>query len=378
MGIIRKASRATLLGFVAVGMAVSLAACGSTPTPAADKTTPAANAGASSAAAGPSGELVYFDLSGGTAIEALSKGIFANFTKETGVPVKPDFGQQQAKLRAAVEAKQVPWSLAQVGFLPTQDKSVLLEKLDPSIVPLDLLQEGSYDEYTIEYGAFGLALTYSLHDFPNGGPQPSKMSDLFDTAKFPGKRCFMEDIRVGWVLEAAVQADGVAGKDIYPIDLDRAFNKLATIKDQTVWASSPAVLVQNFENGSCAMGIMSTGAALGMIEQDGFEAAINWNQGGYASSAWGIPLGAPNPEAAQYLLKAILTDTAGQNLYTEAVASPIPTGLKNFDYSSIKDQSVLHYLPYSDNIKDCTKRGSAWWLEHRDEITDRFNRFVAS
>lgn len=359
--------RAAQLSVAVAALTLVVAGCASTP-PAAEATDPVVE--------GPTGEIVYFDLSGGTAVEALQQGIFANFTDDTGVPVTPDFGQTLAKLQAAVEAKQVPWSLAQMTFLPISEKKGLLQPIDKSIVPVDQLREGTYDDYSIEYGAYGMAIAFSLDAFPKGGPQPTEMSDIFDTEAFPGKRCFMEDVRVGWVLEGALQADGVKSKDLYPIDLDRALDKLSTIKSDILWAGSAAILTQNFENGSCSVGLMSTGAARSMIEEDGFPADISWSQAGYASSSFGIPVGAPNPEAAQHLLAAIIADTEGQMIYTNAVASPIPTGLKDFDTSKL-DKSVLRYVPVGENIDTATPRDNTWYLENQVELTDRLNRFRA-
>ena len=57
----------------------------------------------------------------------------------------------------------------------------------------------------------------------------SRWADLFDTAKIPGKRTFYKWSAPG-VLEIALLADGVAPDKLYPLDLDRAFKKLDTIK----------------------------------------------------------------------------------------------------------------------------------------------------
>jgi putative spermidine/putrescine transport system substrate-binding protein len=48
------------------------------------------------------------------------------------------------------------------------------------------------------------------------------------------------------MLEIALLADGVAPDKLYPLDLDRAFKKLDTIKKNTIWwatnAPVPAVV----------------------------------------------------------------------------------------------------------------------------------------
>ena len=63
---------------------------------------------------------------------------------------------------------------------------------------------------------------------------PKTWADLFDAEKFPGKRTFYKWSAPG-VIEAALLADGVAPDKLYPLDLDRAFKKLDTIKDDIIW-----------------------------------------------------------------------------------------------------------------------------------------------
>ena len=57
---------------------------------------------------------------------------------------------------------------------------------------------------------------------------------MFDTKKFPGKRTFYKWSAPG-VIEIALLADGVPADKLYPLDLDRAFKKLDTIKSDIVW-----------------------------------------------------------------------------------------------------------------------------------------------
>ena len=55
-------------------------------------------------------------------------------------------------------------------------------------------------------------------------------------------------------LEIALMADGVAPKDLYPLDLDRAFRKLDEIKDHiAVWWTGGAQSTQLLESGEVDM-----------------------------------------------------------------------------------------------------------------------------
>ena len=63
---------------------------------------------------------------------------------------------------------------------------------------------------------------------------PATFADFFDADKFPGKRGAYNWV-MGGLLEMALIADGVALEDLYPLDTDRAYKKIDTIKDDIVW-----------------------------------------------------------------------------------------------------------------------------------------------
>ena len=55
------------------------------------------------------------------------------------------------------------------------------------------------------------------------------MADFFDLKRVPGKRMIRKDSQA--MLEMALIADGVPLDKLYPLDVDRAIAKFATIKD---------------------------------------------------------------------------------------------------------------------------------------------------
>ena len=85
-----------------------------------------------------------------------------------------------------------------------------------------------------------------------GGNAPSKIQDVFDLEKFPGKRSLQK--RPLNNMEWALLADGVAPEQVYELlstreATDRAFAKLDTIKDQTVWWTKGAQPPQLLADG---------------------------------------------------------------------------------------------------------------------------------
>ncbi|MBB2915029.1 putative spermidine/putrescine transport system substrate-binding protein [Streptosporangium becharense] len=322
------------------------------------------------------GDIMFYDTSGGEVWTELSATLFANFTKKTGVTVSDDYNEASTKFIAAAEAKQVPWSLV---FLPTVgDAAAAAEKgylaeLDTSVVPVDKLESGSYDKYGVQVGTFGMVLAWDEKAYP-ADAQPSSVADLFDVAKFPGKRCFFNNPQYGWTLEAALLADGVTADKLYPLDVERALKKLDGIKNDITWWSSGADSIANFENGSCDIGILWANRAL-VAKRAGFPMAISWKDGGYSNSVWAVPAGAPNAAAAQQLIADVINDEAGQIAFASKIPTPIPAAVKGADPSAYP-QDIQPYLPLGDNVRSAVKQDGVYYQKNLTQIVDRFNRWV--
>ncbi|WP_053351580.1 extracellular solute-binding protein [Leucobacter musarum] len=325
-----------------------------------------------------SGEILFYDTSGGDVWEGLNDTLFADFTEQTGVTVVDDYNEASTKFFAGAQNGAVDWSLV---FLPSlsdaqqaADEGYLAD-IDTSIVPVDQLVEGTYSKTGIEVGTFGMVLAWNTDTWPLDGDHPENWEDLYDTAKFPGQRCLFNNPQYGWTLESALLADGVAPEDLYPLDTDRALDKLGTIKDSVTWWSSGAQSIESFENGSCDLGIVWANRAF-TASQNGFPISVSWDQAGYANSVWAIPADAPNPEAAQHLLKSVIENTEGQIAFASKVPTPIPassTGVAVSDFP----EDIQPFLPVGDNTKTAITLDADYYKENNAALTDQFNRWVA-
>lgn len=361
---------AARIGALALASALTLTACGS----GGGSTENPGGANGS-----PSGEILFYDTSGGDVWDGLNETLFSDFTAETGVKVVDDYNEASTKFFAAAQNGAVDWSLV---FLPSvsdaqqaADKGYLA-KIDTSIVPVDKLAEGSYSETGIEVGTFGMVLTWNEKTWPSSGEHPKTWNDLYDTQKFPGKRCFFNNPQYGWTLESALLADGVAPESLYPLDTDRAFAKLDTIKNDVTWWSSGAQSIESFENGSCDLGILWANRAFTAKQENGFPLGVSWDQAGYANSVWAIPADAPNPKAAQELLKSVIENSKGQIAFGSRVPTPVPASVKG---TKIEDfaAEVQPFLPVGNNVANAIALDSAYYEENNAKLTDLFNRWVA-
>ena len=100
--------------------------------------------------------------------------------------------------------------------------------------------------------------------------KPTTWADLFDTKKFPGKRAFPKSIYAGTV-ELALLADGVPKEEIQPVDFERAFAKLDTIKPDLLFYDSYAQGQQFITQGSASMIVTANSRADQLSQQGEFD-----------------------------------------------------------------------------------------------------------
>lgn len=149
---------------------------------------------------------------------------------------------------------------------------------------------------------------------------PQRVTDIFDLARYPGKRGLKRDATGN--LELALLADGVAAKDVYTMlatqnGITRAFAKLDTIKSAVVWwekGGLPATLVGHGDV------VMSTAYNTRAFEAvvSGVQIAAVWNQAPIYVNGWGVLKSARDQRAALEFVK-FATDSARLSQIGEAM-----------------------------------------------------------
>src|SRR5918993_1067098 len=205
--------------------------------------------GVSSAA----GRDLVFTSWGGTTQEAQKKAWADPFQKSTGIRVKLDGPTDYGKLKAMVESGNVSWDVVDVegDFAVAAAQQGLLEPIDFSVVDRAKLDPRFTSDHFV--GSFYYSFVLGYNKSALGGKEPKSWADLFDTKAIPGKRTFYKWSAPG-VLEIALLADGVAPDKLYPLDLDRAFKKLDSIKSEIVWWSGGAQSQQLLASGEAPLG----------------------------------------------------------------------------------------------------------------------------
>jgi putative spermidine/putrescine transport system substrate-binding protein len=325
-----------------------------------------------------SGELVWHDGSGGATTRARDETTNKNFTAETGVTLKADFNSDVTKFFAAMDSgASIPWSLIEFptegDFMRARDAGYL-EKLDPSIIDMSKIDPNAHDDYGVNVMRYGIVLTYNTGKF-SGAAAPTKMADLYDTQKFPGKRCMFKYPQFGAVLESALLADGATRDTLYPLDLDRAFKKLDTIKSDILWWSNGDDAIRLISSGECSIGIAWSGRVYSAVKNDKAPLAMVWQDGFYSSAVYAVPKGAPNPVAGQAYIAHFVADVEGQKALVKAIT--YATGIVGLTAADYGDD-LAPWIVAGDNEKKAILENADYYAKNLPEAVDRFNRWVAT
>jgi len=285
-----KTGRLTRREFVlrAVALGVSVSAIG---------TVLSACGGDDEAASGDQVTLAFVSW-GGTFQEAQTKAWLDPYSKEfPNVKFVQDEPTEYAKIQAMVESGNVTWDAVDIGndFGLGANAAELCEKLDPAIVPMDELQPDKLltTGYRAPIHVYSTVVGYRPDMLDTA---PASFADFFDVEKFPGKRGAYNWV-MGGLLEMALIADGVALADLYPLDTDRAYKKIDTIKDDIVWWDTGAQSVQLLTDGEVAMG-MSWNNRIVTAREEGAAEEIMWGQHIMMADYMMIPKGSKNVEEA--------------------------------------------------------------------------------
>ena len=319
-------------------------------------------------AAPDAGQLVFVDW-GGTNTDARIKGNIEPFEKETGIKVTVVTPSDYSKLIAMVENKTTEWDImncdaywgvyaGKKGYLEPVDYSVVTEKLDPEVKFPHVVGAEVYDS----------VISYNTEKY-TAETAPKNWAEFFDTKKFPGKRAMWQYPVT--VLEAALLADGVTVDKLYPLDLDRAFKKLDTIKDSIVWWNKGAQPAQMLSTGEADLALGWSGRIL-TAKDEGSPVAVNYNQAMRIAAGWVIPKGAPNKANAMKFLNFVSSAKM-----QAAFSTRIPYGSTNPDAVKLLTPEQLERIGQSpEQIKHEFYINNDYWADNLNTVVERFNSWV--
>ena len=198
---------------------------------------------------------------------------------------------------------------------------------------------------------------------------PQTWADFFDTEKYPGKRAVWQYPVT--VLEAALLADGVPMDELYPLDLDRAFAKLDTIKDDIVWWTKGAEPSQMLSTGEADYALAWSGR-IATAKDEGSPVDMHYNGGIMISAGWVVPKNAPNKENAMKFIEFI-SEAPQQYGFSEL----IPYGSTNPEAVALMSDEMKVDLGQSDEqLENEIYLNNTYWAENLSSVEERFNAWL--
>ncbi len=314
------------------------------------------------------GREMVFASWGGSYQAAQETAYCIPFMDATGAFVIQDGPMNGSKLRTMVESGEPVWDVVDVTDTFLAANEALFEDLDFNIVDASPLDQ----TYVHKKGIGCIIWSYNVAFNTDvvGSNTPANWADVFDVEKFPGKRALRD--RVYPMLEIALMADGVAKDDLYPLDVDRGFAKLDTIKEHAIWYTSNSAAQQLFVDGEVGLGVLLNGRTFD-VHKKGAPVNLSWDQNIRSIDYLVIPQGAPNADVAQHFMNATI-DAANQalmaNLLAYAPCNPAAFGMIEPDVlpwlattEANADKGVLINAEYwRENLAALTERWTEWKL----------------
>ncbi len=300
-----------------------------------------------------------------------------------------------AKLRAMNEAGNITWDLVDVeaaDAIRLCDEGLAMEiDHDDVLAPSDDGADASDDfgdmivsDCFIPQIVFSTTFGYRTDMVPDGAEAPKGACDVFDLETYPGKRALNKQPIAN--LEWALLCDGVAYEDVYDMletdeGQDRAFAKLDTIKDQTIWWSAAAEPIQLLADGEVFMASSYNGRLFSAIVEQDQPIGMAWDWQMFDIDGWVVPDGLPEDRLARvmdFLFFATdtqrLADQAKYISYGPARASSAPLVST---HAELGIDMKPHMPTDPNNAENTFVNNYEWWADYRDDLDAKFQAWLA-
>lgn len=315
---------------------------------------------------------------GGIYTKAYGAVFYRPFQEATGIEVVgvQANAEPTAQIRSMVDAGSYTWDMAKISqpailMLTTGDTKYL----EPHGLESDPVVATLPKQYLSEYGVgnnvYTTVLAYRTDAF-EGREAPKSWKDFYDVEAFDGRRALRK--HPFDTIEQALLADGVAAKDVYPCDIDRAFNTLDRIKpDVEVFWTSGAQVEQMLTSGEVDL-IPTWVSRAQSARAAGAPVEIVWDQNIWGLDSWSILAGTPNADACREFIK-FASEPKRQAALMEYFAAGVtqPAAFDMIDPAVAKDSPT-----YPEHIERGVQIDAKYWLDNQAAVIERYNSWLLS
>jgi putative spermidine/putrescine transport system substrate-binding protein len=311
---------------------------------------------------------------GGATQEAMRETLFKPYQEKAGAPLlEESYTGGIAKVKAMVETGTTTWDVVQMDeneMILACDQG-LLEPFDWAGLPnsADIIAPAKSD---CGVGAFVWSKILAYDGDKTSGV--ASWADFWNLEKWPGKRGLRKQARM--TLEVALLADGAKPEELYDIlatkeGQDRAFAKLDAIKPSIQWWESGAQPMEWLASGEVTMTSAYNGRVIA-ANQQGRHFKMSWTNQLYAMDFWAIPKGGNRDQA--FDIVNFMTSPEPQKAFAEKMVYGV-TNAKAMDSISA---DIKPQLPTAEeNMVGALAVSTPFWVDHEEDLQQRFNRWVA-
>lgn len=296
------------------------------------------------------------------------------FTKATGIEVQPITGANDpiGQIKQMVGTKTYTWDMSivarQVANQLAADGSGYLEplKIEDS-AGWKALPDAFRSPYYAGNDVVATVLGYRTDRVKT---PPKSWADFLDVAKFPGRRAMRRSPVDS--IEQALLADGVAPDKLFPLDFDRAFKKLDSVKkDIAVWWTSGAQSTQLLQSGEVDFCPSWNGRIQAAIKA-GAPVAIMWDNALWQTEGWVILKGGPNVDLCREFIKFALAPERQAKFATATGYGPtIAAALDKIAPDIAKTMPT-----FAANRATAINVDVDFWTRERSMATERFTKWL--
>ncbi|WP_250511475.1 ABC transporter substrate-binding protein [Caballeronia sp. GACF4] len=307
---------------------------------------------------------------GGAYRQAIEETVVKPFTNETGIAVTIVDTPDMAKLRAQVQTNNVQWDVfdapnalgvagANAGLWEPLD----LAMFDRSDLIIDIKNN------LLPWYVFVGGIAWDPKKTPNG-KHPRNFKEYFDVKAFPGGRTFRN--RPSETFEAALLADGVPPRQLYPLDVDRAFKVLERIKPNVVkWIDQTPQTLTLLQTGETEFSY-TYASRVKPAKAGGQSVDFSFDQNVNGFEYLAVVKNAPNKVAAMKFL-AFAARPDRQAAFMEQIGNT-PSSKRALGLMSAESRKWIPNLQAENSVL----MDDAWWAKNFDEITRRFKEWTLS
>ncbi len=306
--------------------------------------------------------------------EARIKYIFDVLQEDYGVENITVVGTlDYALIEAQIRTNQIDWDVidADAFFAARAAKEGWLEPIDYSILDPSQLLDGAAQEFFVLAGVGAHHIAWNTTQAYGEGEGPTSWVDFHDVEKFPGRRA----LRSGALqtLPGAALGSGIAPEDLYPLDLDAAFQTLDGVRDSVVkWVDGGQPMQDLALAGEADLFNFYTSRCV-TLQSDGEPIDFRFEQGTAEEADYVIIKGGPNTLQAQHAVALAMNTPEFHKVLAEATN----IGFTNVLGMEMVDPAIRPLLTTApENYVKLAPAGNDWWAENQPEAEQRFAEWI--